>query len=77
MFRTDDSRTGVASFLEHGPGKATFTGLQPPVGDPAAPGQSAQAMRPSVEGAGQVGVDGDDAGRDAVGAGAPIVISPA
>ena len=26
VFRTDDSRTGVASFLEHGPGKATFTG---------------------------------------------------
>ena len=25
-FRTDDSVTGVASFLEHGPGKATFTG---------------------------------------------------
>lgn len=26
VFHTDDSRTGVASFLEHGPGKATFTG---------------------------------------------------
>jgi enoyl-CoA hydratase/carnithine racemase len=26
VFRTDDARTGVASFLEHGPGKATFTG---------------------------------------------------
>lgn len=26
VFRTDDSRVGVASFLEHGPGKATFTG---------------------------------------------------
>ena len=26
VFRTEDSRTGVASFLEHGPGKATFTG---------------------------------------------------
>jgi enoyl-CoA hydratase/carnithine racemase len=26
VFRTDDSRIGVASFLEHGPGKATFTG---------------------------------------------------
>jgi len=25
-FRTDDSRIGVASFLENGPGKATFTG---------------------------------------------------
>jgi enoyl-CoA hydratase/carnithine racemase len=25
-FRTDDARVGVASFLEHGPGKATFTG---------------------------------------------------
>lgn len=25
-FRTDDSRIGVASFLEHGPGKASFTG---------------------------------------------------
>jgi len=25
-FRTDDARTGVASFLEHGPGNATFTG---------------------------------------------------
>jgi enoyl-CoA hydratase len=25
-FRTDDSRIGVASFLEHGPGKAAFTG---------------------------------------------------
>lgn len=26
VFGTDDARTGVASFLEHGPGKATFTG---------------------------------------------------
>ncbi len=26
VFATDDARTGVASFLEHGPGKATFTG---------------------------------------------------
>lgn len=26
VFATDDSRTGVASFLEHGPGKARFTG---------------------------------------------------
>jgi enoyl-CoA hydratase/carnithine racemase len=26
VFRTEDSRTGVASFLEHGPGKATFAG---------------------------------------------------
>ena len=26
VFGTEDSRTGVASFLEHGPGKATFTG---------------------------------------------------
>ena len=26
VFRSDDSRIGVASFLEHGPGKATFTG---------------------------------------------------
>jgi enoyl-CoA hydratase/carnithine racemase len=26
VFHTDDSRIGVASFLEHGPGKATFTG---------------------------------------------------
>ena len=26
MFRTEDARIGVASFLEHGPGKATFTG---------------------------------------------------
>ena len=25
-FRSEDSRIGVASFLEHGPGKATFTG---------------------------------------------------
>jgi enoyl-CoA hydratase len=25
-FRTDDARIGVASFLEHGPGHATFTG---------------------------------------------------
>ena len=25
-FATDDARTGVASFLEHGPGKATFSG---------------------------------------------------
>ena len=25
-FRTEDSRIGVASFLEHGPGHATFTG---------------------------------------------------
>lgn len=26
VFRTDDASIGVASFLEHGPGKATFTG---------------------------------------------------
>jgi enoyl-CoA hydratase/carnithine racemase len=26
VFHTDDSQIGVASFLEHGPGKATFTG---------------------------------------------------
>jgi len=26
VFGTDDSQVGVASFLEHGPGKATFTG---------------------------------------------------
>ena len=26
VFHTEDSRTGVASFLEHGPGKATFSG---------------------------------------------------
>jgi enoyl-CoA hydratase/carnithine racemase len=26
VFGTDDARTGVASFLEHGPGKATFSG---------------------------------------------------
>jgi enoyl-CoA hydratase len=26
VFHTDDASTGVASFLEHGPGKATFTG---------------------------------------------------
>ncbi len=26
VFHTDDSRIGVQSFLEHGPGKATFTG---------------------------------------------------
>jgi enoyl-CoA hydratase len=26
VFRTEDARIGVASFLEHGPGKATFTG---------------------------------------------------
>lgn len=26
VFHTDDARVGVASFLEHGPGKATFTG---------------------------------------------------
>ncbi len=26
VFATDDARTGVASFLEHGPGKARFTG---------------------------------------------------
>jgi enoyl-CoA hydratase len=26
VFRSDDSRIGVASFLEHGPGKAEFTG---------------------------------------------------
>jgi len=26
VFKTDDARIGVASFLEHGPGKATFTG---------------------------------------------------
>ena len=26
VFSTEDARTGVASFLEHGPGKATFSG---------------------------------------------------
>ena len=26
VFRTDDSQVGLQSFLEHGPGKATFTG---------------------------------------------------
>jgi len=26
VFRTEDARTGVRSFLEHGPGKATFSG---------------------------------------------------
>jgi enoyl-CoA hydratase len=26
VFGTDDSQIGVASFLEHGPGKASFTG---------------------------------------------------
>jgi enoyl-CoA hydratase/carnithine racemase len=26
VFRTEDSQTGVASFLEHGPGRATFLG---------------------------------------------------
>ena len=26
VFRTDDAKIGVGSFLEHGPGKATFTG---------------------------------------------------
>jgi enoyl-CoA hydratase/carnithine racemase len=26
VFETDDARIGVASFIEHGPGKATFTG---------------------------------------------------
>lgn len=26
VFRTDDARIGVQSFLQHGPGKATFTG---------------------------------------------------
>jgi enoyl-CoA hydratase/carnithine racemase len=26
VFRTDDAVAGVRSFLEHGPGKATFTG---------------------------------------------------
>ncbi|WP_421118905.1 enoyl-CoA hydratase/isomerase family protein [Aquihabitans daechungensis] len=26
VFGTNDARTGIASFLEHGPGKATFTG---------------------------------------------------
>ena len=26
VFQTEDSQTGVKSFLEHGPGKATFTG---------------------------------------------------
>ena len=26
VFATEDARTGVASFLEHGPGKATFKG---------------------------------------------------
>jgi enoyl-CoA hydratase len=26
VFATEDARIGVASFLEHGPGKATFVG---------------------------------------------------
>ena len=26
VFATDDARVGVASFLEHGPGKAKFSG---------------------------------------------------
>ena len=26
LFGTEDQRTGMASFLENGPGKATFTG---------------------------------------------------
>lgn len=26
VFRTNDARIGIDSFLEHGPGKATFTG---------------------------------------------------
>jgi enoyl-CoA hydratase len=26
VFRTEDARLGVASFLEHGPGRAEFTG---------------------------------------------------
>jgi enoyl-CoA hydratase len=26
VFRTEDSQIGVKSFLENGPGKATFTG---------------------------------------------------
>jgi enoyl-CoA hydratase len=26
VFETDDAKTGVQSFLEHGPGKARFTG---------------------------------------------------
>jgi enoyl-CoA hydratase/carnithine racemase len=26
VFHSDDSQSGVASFLEHGPGHATFTG---------------------------------------------------
>jgi enoyl-CoA hydratase/carnithine racemase len=26
VFETDDAKTGVQSFLEHGPGKATFQG---------------------------------------------------
>jgi enoyl-CoA hydratase len=26
-FRTDDSQIGIKSFLEHGPGKAQFTGM--------------------------------------------------
>jgi enoyl-CoA hydratase len=26
VFETDDARRGVASFLEHGPGRARFTG---------------------------------------------------
>jgi enoyl-CoA hydratase len=26
VFATDDATTGIASFLEHGPGKATFSG---------------------------------------------------
>jgi len=26
VFRTEDAATGIASFKEHGPGKATFSG---------------------------------------------------
>jgi enoyl-CoA hydratase/carnithine racemase len=26
LFATEDARSGMASFIEHGPGKATFTG---------------------------------------------------
>jgi enoyl-CoA hydratase/carnithine racemase len=26
LFDTEDAKTGMRSFLEHGPGKATFTG---------------------------------------------------
>src|SRR4029450_7758660 len=47
VFATEDARIGVASFLEHGPGKAAFVGREEPEepggGGPPRPGCAAPA----------------------------------